>query len=205
MQSFFLMIGKIVFALFSLGLVLVVWDRLATETPAADSARLQSRSEGLWTQVPVSVDVARQGFERLKAAPQPAQRSVFPLTLLPARGLRVLDNARFLSDGVTYRIADVAIIDRSRICLDPQGKRYACGLKALKALDNAIRGKRLNCRVARALETMTVVDCMVGRQDLGACCASPWRRPACRRPRSSGAMSERRPRPRKSIRGAVLK
>ena len=166
MRSLLVLIARIALALVLLSCGFLLLDVFLGERSPAPVAGLSTKTEGLWTQAPVKVDPARQGFERLKAAPPPSASDLFPLKLVLGRGLRIIDNATFLNGDVTYRVANIPIIDRRRICMDAVGKRYACGLKALKALDNAIRGKRLACRKERISAGVTVVDCMVRDRSL---------------------------------------
>ncbi len=123
--------------------------------------RLDIRSEVVWTQVPVSIDRSAQTYERIAPATDP-----YPLKLQATRRLHVIDNSTFRYDGSDFRLAGVTPVERGRICVTGEGLRQACGLKAFKALDNALRSPHVECRVVRPEAATREVECAVDGSDL---------------------------------------
>ncbi|OLP54430.1 hypothetical protein BJF92_03180 [Rhizobium rhizosphaerae] len=121
----------------------------------------------LWTTQPTRIDISRQTYERLPARLPPAPPvETDPVRFFANHEVIVIDNASFSWRGTTYRIDGIAPLPRKAVCKDVEGRRNACGLRAFKALDNALRGKSVACRPVGA-ET-TLVSCRIGQRDLAA-------------------------------------
>lgn len=161
MRAFLALIAQIAFVLFASILAVQV----ATETsgsPILRNVKLDVRAESLWTNAPVKVANAQhQQFERLPVTPDP-----YPLKFRADGRWRALDNYRFSFNGVSYRIAELEPIERSRVCIDKQGRRFACGLNAFKALGNIVRGKFLECRVLSDEEAEKIAECVIEGETL---------------------------------------
>lgn len=123
--------------------------------------RLDMTAQTLWTAKPVRIDRSRQNYERLPAPIDP-----WPLKFRGDRSVRIIDSATFERQGQRYRLAGAPVVARAEVCKDDQGRRTACGLKAFKALDNALRGKFVECRVDAGDEAVSTTRCRVNGQDL---------------------------------------
>ena len=156
MRAFLALIAQIAFVLFASILAVQV----ATETsgsPIIRNVKLDVRAESLWTNAPVKVANAQhQQFERLPVPPDP-----YPLKFRADGRWRALDNYRFSFNGVSYRVAELEPIERSRVCIDEQGRRFACGLNAFKALGNIVRGKFLECRILSDEDAERTAECVI--------------------------------------------
>lgn len=161
MKAFLALIVQIAFVLFA-GILAV---QLATESSGSSATRtikLNVSAESLWTNVPVKVENAQhQQFERLPVPPDP-----YPLKFRADGRWRALDNNRFSFNGVNYRVMDLSPVERSRICIDAQGRRFACGLNAFKALGNVVRGKFLECRVLPGDDAEKTAECVIDGKSL---------------------------------------
>ncbi len=124
---------------------------------------LSANTETLWTTSPVRVDPRHQNYERIPTPPDP-----YPLKIYADQRLRVASNNRFTFKGQEFRLAGVEDIDRNRVCVGPDGRRYACGLNAFKALENRLRGKYLECRVLEEGSGVPSVECRINGQDVRA-------------------------------------
>lgn len=156
MKAFLALIAQIAFVLFA-GILVV---QIASETPGSSPSRavkLDVSAESLWTNAPVRVaNPQNQQFERLPVPPDP-----YPLKFRADARWRALDNNRFSFNGVSYRIADLAPVERTRVCIDAQGRRFACGLNAFKALGNIVRGKFLECRILPDEDVEKTAECVI--------------------------------------------
>ncbi len=130
----------------------------ATSAPAG----LAANTELLWTTSPVRVDTRRQNYERIPTPPD-----LYPLKMHADQRLRVISSSRFTFKGEEFRLAGVEEIERNRICSGSDGRRYACGLNAFKALQNRLRGRYLECRVVEA-SSPSSLECRINGQDVRA-------------------------------------
>lgn len=126
-----------------------------------ETAGLAANTEMLWTTSPVKVDTRHQNYERIPTPPDP-----YPLKIHADQRLRVVASNRFTFKGQEFRLADVEEIDRNRVCAGADGRRYACGLNAFKALENRLRGKYLECRVVEEGGAILIVECRIKGQDV---------------------------------------
>jgi endonuclease YncB( thermonuclease family) len=127
------------------------------------TAGLAANTEMLWTTAPVRVDPRHQNYERIPTPPDP-----YPLKIYADQRLRVVSNNRFTFKGQEFRLAGMEDIDRNRVCAGSDGRRYACGLNAFKALENRLRGKYLECRVQEEDGAVHSVECRINGRDLRA-------------------------------------
>jgi len=156
-QTFFSLLSRIIVsALFVLAGVKLASSIVAEPEP---HRFLNMKSEGIWTNVPVQVDPSLQAFQRLPTQPAP-----FSLKLRAGPTFRVLDSASFQIDGVRYKLVGAPDVDRKKVCTSADGKKYACGLNALKALDNAIRGRSIECALTGAMGDDQLAQCRVNGQ-----------------------------------------
>ncbi|MBO0133055.1 thermonuclease family protein [Agrobacterium burrii] len=126
-----------------------------------ETAGLAANTEMLWTTSPVKVDTRHQNYERIPTPPDP-----YPLKIHGDQRLRVVASNRFTFKGQEFRLAGVEDIDRNRVCAGADGRRYACGLNAFKALENRLRGKYLECRVVVEGGAVQIVECRIKGQDV---------------------------------------
>lgn len=130
----------------------------ATSAPGG----LAANTELLWTTSPVRVDPRRQNYERIPTPPD-----LYPMKMHADQRLRVISSSRFTFKGEEFRLAGVEEIERNRVCTGPNGRRYACGLNAFKALQNRLRGRYLECRVVEA-SSPSSLECRINGQDVRA-------------------------------------
>ena len=127
------------------------------------TAGLAANTEMLWTTSPVRVDPSRQNYERIPTPPD-----LYPLKMHADQRLSVLSSSRFTFKGQEFSLAGVEDVERNRVCADSDGRRYACGLNAFKALENRLRGKYLDCRVVEEGGVSRSVECRINGQDVRA-------------------------------------
>ncbi|AAK89330.1 hypothetical protein EN41_00450 [Agrobacterium tumefaciens] len=125
---------------------------------------LAANTELLWTTAPVRVDPRSQTYERIATPPD-----LYPLKMHADQRLRVISSSRFTFKGEEFQLAGVEEIERNRVCTGPDGRRYACGLNAFKALQNRLRGRYLECReMGEERSTPRSVECRINGQDVRA-------------------------------------
>ncbi|KJF69831.1 hypothetical protein [Rhizobium nepotum] len=146
-----------------LGIAAIRIASLVNGDATGATAGLAANTEMLWTTSPVRVDPRHQNFERIPTPPDP-----YPLKIYADQRLRVVSNNRFTFKGQEFRLTGVEDIDRNRVCAGPDGRRYACGLNAYKALENRLRGKYLECHVVEEGGGVLSVECWINGQDLRA-------------------------------------
>lgn len=127
------------------------------------TAGLAANTEMLWTTSPVRVDPRHQNYERIPTPPD-----LYPIKMHADQRLRVVASNRFTFKGQEFRLAGVEDIERNRVCTGSNGRRYACGLNAFKALENRLRGKYLECRVLEEGSASRSVECRIKGQDVRA-------------------------------------
>lgn len=127
------------------------------------TAGLAANTEMLWTTSPVRVDPRLQNYERIPTPPD-----LYPLKMHADQRLRVVASNRFTFKGQEFRLAGVEEVDRNRVCAGSDGRRYACGLNAFKALENRLRGRYLECRVVEDGAVARSVECRINGQDVRA-------------------------------------
>lgn len=163
------MVRQIAILLFQIVLVIglaIAGMRIASFLNGEDgypTAGLAANTETLWTTSPVKVDIRRQNYDRIPTPPDP-----YPLKMHADKRLRVVANNRFTFKGQEFRLAGVEDIDRNRVCAGADGRRYACGLNAFKALENRLRGKYLECRVVEEGGAILPAECVIDGQDVRA-------------------------------------
>ncbi|WP_071835404.1 hypothetical protein [Pararhizobium antarcticum] len=159
MQTFLILLSRIALSLlFVLGGFRLT-AAFVDEPPAYEF--LNMRSEGLWTSLPTRVDPQSAAYERIAPPPDP-----FPFKFRTGPKLRVIDGANFHLGGVEYHLVGAPLVERTQICTNAQGRRNACGLKALKALDNALRGRLVECAIDGLKANRHLVKCRVNGQDI---------------------------------------
>lgn len=132
----------------------------ATSAPAG----LAANTELLWTTSPVRVDPRSQNYERIPPPPD-----LYPLKMHADQRLRVISSSRFTFNGQEFKFAGVEEVERDRVCTGPDGRRYACGLNAFKALQNRLHGRYLECReVGEQGSAPRSVECRINGQDVRA-------------------------------------
>lgn len=110
----------------------------------------------IWTPTPTRVDRTRETRERI-APPAAAD----PLPRVAVRAARVADAAALLVDGRRHRLFGLAALPADRLCIDADGRRWACGLRARGALAVLVSGHALLCHhFAETSDGDPVVDCL---------------------------------------------
>lgn len=137
--------------------------------PAGAQATLPADAP-VWTDRPVKVDRQAQDFERLEAKPAPAQDQAqdrFTLRFNGRSRYAIIDSITFEEGGRRYRLADLDPVPSDRICSDPQGGRWACGVRARAALGGLITGRPLRCAPRGEDDGVVEVECRHAGRDVG--------------------------------------
>lgn len=125
---------------------------------------------GIWTTEPVKVNRDRQDFVRLPTPPDPYPMKFRaggdPVKSRAGSAVRVLANNLIEVEGQKLRLAGVEAVARNAVCTAENGRRFACGLNAYKALENALRGKLVECRVVGEEADERTVECRINGKDL---------------------------------------
>ena len=92
----------------------------------------------------------------------------------------VLDSTTFQSGLQEIQLAGIEGPHRDAVCNDPQGLRWACGLRARVALHNLLMKARLTCRIIDTAMTKRVrAFCTYIGEDVGsALIRNGWARPS---------------------------
>ena len=109
---------------------------------------------------PVRVEPGGQSYERIPVLPDP-----YPLKFRAGPKFKAVDSATFSVDGTLYELSGAPHIDRGQICV-VERRKYACGLNALKALDNAMRGHLVECNILKTEREKRFVSCRVNGRAL---------------------------------------
>ncbi|GGB59773.1 hypothetical protein GCM10011316_34780 [Roseibium aquae] len=151
---------------------------IAGPAPAGDTAASAGPAEPqerlLWTREPVRVDPKAQTLPRL---PDRASDHPFPQSLFLPRSVRVTDSVSFAFGDTRYRLSGLDPVPPAQVCLEEQGQRMACGLRARMTLRTLIAGRLLRCRTVLPAENDMAendvsdndamkVDCVQGVQRL---------------------------------------
>lgn len=110
-------------------------------------------------------NVTTQAFD---IADAPSQSTAKTITIRPSSAIRVIDGATFQYLGKRYRLSGVGPMSGSTICQNANGGLFACGLRRVKALSDAIRGKVMRCNVLKAEQKMRYVSCTANGMDVAA-------------------------------------
>jgi len=79
----------------------------------------------------------------------------------------VVDGDTILINGSQLRLLDIDALEAAQNCTSPQGKEYACGLKAAQALDGLIGDQVVRCYGReRDRYRRPLVNCWAGQTDL---------------------------------------
>lgn len=129
-------------SLVALGLAIVTM--LASFGPVASAVAEDGEAvpgEGpIWTSRPVRIDRGRETRERL-----PAIETKKVLRLRVAAFPRVGLDGSFLAGGRRWRIAHVVLPETSQVCRLDDGRRWACGARAVARFSGLLAGARLVC------------------------------------------------------------
>lgn len=153
---------------------------------ALDEARESTARSGLST-------AARQAALPEAGAPPSSQESkvqervqlVSPPPPGPPREIRlsppfdIIDARTFVSGDWAVTLPDIEGPEREAVCVNAQGRFFACGLAARAALNNALRRNGAVCRTRAAVNAERVLaDCGVEGGDLAlALVRQGWARP----------------------------
>ncbi len=159
MQALLSVLLKIVVSVAAIVLLMRITSPVMVEPEA--HRFLNMETAGIWSSAPVRVERASQDYQRIPAPPDP-----FPFKFRADRKFKALDSARFQYDGKIYHISGAPLIPRNRICRNPAGAKYACGLNAFKALDNSMRGRFVECKIGGAEQPEATVTCRVNGIDV---------------------------------------
>ncbi|MDQ6432479.1 thermonuclease family protein [Mesorhizobium sp. LHD-90] len=156
------------------GLLLVAAYLGAASSPAvAQSAA--NPSDPLWSDAPKRIDRGSQRFERLpdtNARQAEAKAARYPLRLKRTLPYIVVDSVSFVQEGKKYRLAELEPVPAAKTCKNPDGQRWACGLKARVALSRLLRAKPIRCAPLGEKDGFMLVECVRNEKDLGGTLAA---------------------------------
>ena len=123
----------------------------AAEAPAAP----RRDTPPIWTTTPTRIDPAHDLRQRIEPVPvaRPDPRAL-------VRGARVAEPGVLLLDGRRHRLFGLAPIDPARLCGEPTGRRWTCGLRARGALVLLVGGRTLRCLTIEPAAEPPVIDCL---------------------------------------------
>ena len=102
---------------------------------------------------------------RMPSRPDP-RASLEPYSVSPP--YRVDDGLTFGPErAMRTRLDGLEGPSRDAVCLDRDGRLWACGLQARAALNNAIRNRRLTCEPVRTAEQIVLSRCQADGDDVG--------------------------------------
>jgi endonuclease YncB( thermonuclease family) len=123
---------------------------LAAEPPP------RAPSAPIWTTTPTRIDRSQETRQRIAPAP-----AADPLPRFVVRGARLADAGALLIDGRRHRLHGIVALPPEHLCTDPDGRRWACGLRARGALAVLASGHALLChRFEETRGEDPVVDCL---------------------------------------------
>ncbi|WP_442581582.1 thermonuclease family protein [Mesorhizobium sp. ASY16-5R] len=124
----------------------------------------------LWSDAPKRVDKQKQELERLPATSAQkteAKEERYPLHLKRTLPYVVIDSVSFKQEGKKYRLADLDPVPAAKTCKNPDGLRWACGLKSRVALSRLLRAKPIRCAPLGEKDGFVLVECVRNEKDLG--------------------------------------
>ncbi|MFI0844510.1 thermonuclease family protein [Mesorhizobium sp. IMUNJ 23232] len=127
-------------------------------------------SDPLWSDAPKRVDNRNQQLERLpgtNAQQADAKPERYPLHLKRTLPYTVIDSVSFIQEGKKYRLVDLDPVPAAKTCKNPDGLRWACGLKSRVALSRLLRAKPIRCAPLGEKDGFTLVECVRNEKDLG--------------------------------------
>ncbi len=116
---------------------------------------LNLHSVTIWTSTPFRVAREQQRYERIPAPPDP-----FPFKFRADRDFSALNSHQFKYKGEIYTLIGAPVVARNAVCKKEDGKRYACGLSAFRALSNAMRGRFVECRLSNSRTSKQTAICV---------------------------------------------
>jgi endonuclease YncB( thermonuclease family) len=149
--------------------LLAVMLVFALPAPALAQGTAKS-SDVLWSDAPKRVDKQKQELERLpstNAKQAEAKPERYPLHLKRTLPYIVIDSVTFTQEGKKYRLADLDPVPAARTCKNPDGLRWACGLKSRVALSRLLRAKPIRCAPLGEKDGFVLVECVRNEKDLG--------------------------------------
>lgn len=123
---------------------------------------LNLQSEGIWPNTPFRVARKKQTYERV-----PAPRDPFPFKFRADREFNALNGHQFKYKGTVYTLVGAPVFARNAVCKKSDGRRYACGLNAFRALNNAMRGRFLECRISNSRTSTLSAYCVHNGRSIG--------------------------------------
>ncbi|MEQ1955246.1 thermonuclease family protein [Mesorhizobium sp. CN2-181] len=124
----------------------------------------------LWSDAPKRVDRQKQDLERLpptNAEQADAKAERYTLHLKRTLPYIVIDSVSFMQEGKKYRLVDLDAVPAAKTCKNPDGLRWACGLKSRVALSRLLRAKPIRCAQLGEKDGFLLVECVRNEKDLG--------------------------------------
>jgi endonuclease YncB( thermonuclease family) len=114
----------------------------------------------LWPSEVRRVDPGRQDYERLPPKEPAALPNAKPVGWFRVRGfVRITDSASFVYNKKAYKLAGADPIANSKICLDKNGGRWNCGLKARNVFKQYLTDREVSCVPIETTDLLTSVEC----------------------------------------------
>ena len=83
-----------------------------------------------------------------------------------APSFTIIDSRTFGDDKATVILAGIETPTFNAVCMDDEGNRWACGLRARAALNNILRKGQIKCRGTRDNSTMLLATCTNASGDI---------------------------------------
>lgn len=148
-----------------------VWIVSILERPGEGDLALDPSSTVLdapWTSEPVRVDRRRQDYETVANPLLAVESDLHQFTVLMPRRPELADSASFVVDGDIFLVDGVTGYRRQELCTDADGRRMACGNRAIAGMISLLANKRLRCRRSSIGRNLHIVSCKMGHRELAA-------------------------------------
>ena len=121
--------------------------------------------EPLWSNEVRRIDPSKQNYERLPPRAPTVLPNARPTGSFRVRGFfRVRDSVSFIYRSKKYKLAGVEPVANSKVCLDKDGRKWACGIMARNTFEDLLTARDVFCAPTEEAEAWTYVKC--GKEDL---------------------------------------
>ncbi len=82
--------------------------------------------------------------------------------------VQVLPDGALRSGAVTIQLYGIVLPERKKLCISPEGQRWACGITAFIALRNLVQSRSIACKILSDIENRVLGQCKVEQTDISA-------------------------------------
>jgi endonuclease YncB( thermonuclease family) len=141
----------------------VAWIAFTPLQSARPADTLPAPTHPIWTLVPTHIDRDKEKHIRLAPATEAADH----ILLSVDRPIRFGPDTTFLVAGQPTRIFGLKLPDPQKLCVTPDNRRWACGVRAHAALSALLATRVLDCKRLSPLgASITLVTCTAGTSDI---------------------------------------